>query len=713
MPKSRTCTAFISLLLSTASLTSLVSLTVAAQAPNYSETLEAATKLERIEVTSRVPHYQQSLSKVLPQTRVLDDTSHSSDSLAELFINAPEISLNGQGGLLQSVNIRGFSRWRIQTLVEGIPVYTERRAGTSAEFVPPAMVSDAFITAGAASTQLGSGAIGGGLDIQLAQPQKQALKFAFGDSQHYRDVQWQGKVAMAGAQQNQHSLQYAFNHRHANNSDDGNGKNRLDGFEQHSALLRFQNGSDTALSAKSLREGLLFWSGANNVNKSSADDPAQRFTLYPENTHLLGKLTFNWHNAAVYVHDSKLETLVTRPGNRTNFTRNDALDLGVQFSDQFSWGNGTVNWRAGIDGRTNVTAREVERAFIDLEGSEEGIGEEGGEEALSQTELTFDRLNLDGEQWEASMALDTEQALTHSRTNQSTLNWVGGVRVARHWLKNKLADATVNPFSDLSNNSTNQTQTSGFLGLAWQANANWKSTAYLSSAYRVPSLTELYFNGATPRGTVLGNANLKTEQARNAQLSVQYEQQNSLLELSLFHQRIDNYIERVRINDELRQYRNIGSGENGENSNGGDSADIQGISYRWQQQGSVNTIASVVDWQWQLSGQWLSGENNAGQPIQDIPPAEHRAVWRLMGDVSQAHIAVRYRQRSNEIVNGELPTPGVTTIDLGFSHQFNDTLKLNLAVTNLTDKLYVTSRDDLAPFARGRNVQLGVVWGLD
>ena len=606
---------------------------------------------DRIEVTAEPPGYQQALSTILPQQQVLDETSFSSDSLATLLNQAPGINLNGQGGLLQTINIRGFARWRIQTLVEGIPIYTERRAGTAVEFIPPNFVSQAFITPGAASTQLGSGAIGGGIDLQLWIPEESLLQFTYGHNQDHRDVLYQG---LSQPDDPDNSVSWQVNHRHGNHSSDANNKIIFDGFEQNSISLRKRSESEL------VEEILVLHSSANNVAKASADLPEERFTLYPNNTHTLAKVSIDWHNSFIYVHDSKIDTHIDRPGKRVNQIHNEALGLGAQASDQFQWQNWQWQWRTAIDARTGVRAFETEIQMDNNLDTDEHV--------------SFARLNLDAEQWEASVALDA------NRTTDKG-SWAAGTRVAH--IKQK---------DSLSHRSEADTNFSGFIGYAHGLNQHWQLAGYLSSAYRVPSLTERFFNGSTPRGTVLGDASLDTEIARNIEANLSYEEKHTSASIALFVQKIDNYIERLRISSELRQYRNL------------DEARIQGINYQWQTQFSGDD----VDWKINVGGQWLWGEDQNNNPVADITPAQHRLSLSFFGEQNNGFVAITHRQASDEVVNDELTTPGITIIDAGYQWHINEQLKLSLNLNNLTDKLYVTSRDDLAPFARGRDAQLSI-----
>jgi iron complex outermembrane receptor protein len=607
----------------------------------------SSQNIERIQVKTKPPAYQSAILQVLPEQAVMDETSFSSDSLADLLSQSPSVNLNGQGGLLQAINIRGFARWRVQTLVEGIPIYTERRAGTSIEFVAPTFVEQAFITQGAASTQLGSGAIGGGVDLQLVSPDSTTLQLGVGSAQDFRSVQFQGSST---AEQSLFDVQWMFNHRHANNSEDGNGRLITDRFEQSSAALRLNNDNGW------LNEVLLLSSQTTNAGKASADEVNERITLYPQNDHLLGKFTFDWHNAVFYFHQSRLETVITRPQERINETVNESTDWGLKLHNQVNWNGWDLFWRANIDARQNVKAFE----------REVGVDHQ----------LVFDSPLINADQIEASMALDFSKFVAGG-------SFVAGTRLSHL----SQSDA----ISDVQRDDTN---ISAFAGYAHAFGAGWRAGLYASNAYRVPSLTERFFNGVTPRGTVRGDVNLTTETARNVEINVSYVQANFSGSVAMFSQYIDDYIERQVITNDLRQYRNL------------ESAKIQGASYQLQWDIDFGDWSGQVDW----GGQWLSGENNLREDIADISPAQHRLGFKIGYQSIDAFMVITHRQSSSQEVVGERPTESATWLNLGVKHTVNESLSLDLNVNNLTDQVYFSSRDDLAPFARGRDVHLSLTY---
>ena len=72
--------------------------------------------------------------------------------LTEMVSQVPSVSENGQGGLFQTYSIRGVSRQRVLTLVSGMRIVSDRRAGTSGSFVDPQLMGSVDVLRGPSST---------------------------------------------------------------------------------------------------------------------------------------------------------------------------------------------------------------------------------------------------------------------------------------------------------------------------------------------------------------------------------------------------------------------------------------------------------------------------------------------------------------------------------------------------------------------------------
>ena len=89
-------------------------------------------------------------------------------TIAELAVSQPGVAYTGQGGLFQTLAIRGLSRDRVGSFYLDIPLLTERRAGTAASFVDPFMLQDLQIIRGPATTHYGSGNLAGVIALRPA-----------------------------------------------------------------------------------------------------------------------------------------------------------------------------------------------------------------------------------------------------------------------------------------------------------------------------------------------------------------------------------------------------------------------------------------------------------------------------------------------------------------------------------------------------------------
>ena len=86
-------------------------------------------------------------------------------SVLDAVVEIPGVSQNGQAGLFQVFSVRGVSRQRVLTMLDGVRLTSERRAGVSASFVDPLLLGELDVLRGPASTYYGSGALGGALQM--------------------------------------------------------------------------------------------------------------------------------------------------------------------------------------------------------------------------------------------------------------------------------------------------------------------------------------------------------------------------------------------------------------------------------------------------------------------------------------------------------------------------------------------------------------------
>ena len=116
-----------------------------------------------------------------------------------------------------------------------------------------------------------------------------------------------------------------------------------------------------------------------------------------------------------------------------------------------------------------------------------------------------------------------------------------GIRYDYRWLRAFFLDQSTNTVTARTRNWRNPT---GSLGVTYQVNSELSVSGNLSTAWRAPNVSDLYSDGLHQSAVAYerGNPNLKPEQAYNTNVSIEYTGQRLYLDLSLYANRIENYI---------------------------------------------------------------------------------------------------------------------------------------------------------------------------
>lgn len=675
-------------------------------------------EVERYTVTAERPYYNQTLNSIFPQYSYDKSNLVGSPHINDILLQSPSVNLNGQGGQIQNINIRGFSRWRIQSLLDGIPIVSDRRAGASIGFVPPSFIQGVAVIPGASSTYLGSGAIGGAVDLLLPYNTESNLQVGWSSNQQAQDYSY---ADYAG------NTDWNLSYRKGNNGSDAQGNTLFDKFEQTALFIRHRPESGA------LKEAWTLYSDNSDIGKSSSDFPQDRVTTYPENTHWLGKVTFAFSDlfstnifstdrasndpfntgpfstdliGNLWWHQSTLDTHTLRPADRINESESKALDFGFDVGSNARINSWKVNWQVQLMGREGVIIDEREFTLVSST-SGSLVGESLIDESLLDQSLLYETI-LDQPLGLTDSSFTSEFAYELRTLNASEATVAGIADASRTFDATSIAFGGRFDWQQQSNNADDVTNTnvSGFIGASHTLLPQWVASVYLSSAFRNPSLTERYFSGETPRGTVLGDADLDTEQATNIQASLSYNSADLTGSIEVFHQKINHYIERTTVSEDVQVYRNL------------DSATIRGISYQldWQQSQAANNPENNAPnqgyWFAQLNGAWIDGEDNNGSTIADIPPNSQRLTLGYELEGVRLFSTLVYRASKRDIGDGEKALDNVTTLDIGATWQFSQRTSLQASWRNLTNQQYYVSADDKAAFAQGESVQLALTFLL-
>lgn len=94
---------------------------------------------------------------------------------------------------------------------------------------------------------------------------------------------------------------------------------------------------------------------------------------------------------------------------------------------------------------------------------------------------------------------------------------------------------------------------SGSLGFNAKINDTWRTSYYLSTGFRVPSASEMYFTYRHPAGNWLANPNLKAEKSLNQAVSIDGNGQLGRFNLNVYHTRYRNFLTEQETTQRIRE----------------------------------------------------------------------------------------------------------------------------------------------------------------
>ena len=432
-------------------------------------------------------------------------------SIIGVIENSAGIAANGQGGRLQNYSIRGISRQRVMTQISNVRIVTDRRAGTAANFIDPILFEHIDIYRGASSSQSGSGALGGTVNITprtFNQGSFSAGYNSLGD-ENYQMLGWGNS-----------NTSIAISRRDAGNSKAANGDELNTHFSQYSAVINHHweiTEHDFNI--------LIIPALANNSGKSNTDFP-NRITNYPTEKHLFVKLDITPYNASwngeFSVHINTLDTQVIRKNTSETKIENKSYDFSAKLFK--AWGYKSLLGQFGLEyfGRRGVESTETEHTFSTME-------------SIRQTTLD------DGE--------GNEYALFNNIT------WKLGPGELQAGLRYSYLLQ-----SHRRESSIDEHILAGNIGYLLTLSNDLELSGLFSTGFRMPSLSERYFSGVTGRGTVVGNQDLVPEFAYHLDLGMNHFGDNHSLSIHGFYNIIENYIERFEIQENVLAFKNISAG---------------------------------------------------------------------------------------------------------------------------------------------------------
>ncbi len=584
-----------------------------------------------------------------------EDKAAAPATLAELVEGVAGVSENGQGGIFQVFSIRGVSRHRVLTLVSGIPIIGERRAGVSTSFIDPTLMGSVDVLRGPASTYYGSGALGG--VVQIFPRIFDGLHVDAGyDSQgdaNYGRIGW-------GATDDDGLWSLGVAYRTADNDE------AADGTELNSHYSQFSGSITRAWSAGGLDyEILAMPSYGRDIGKPNTDFPG-RTTNYPRETHLLLRFGVTDHGrdggspwkVSAFIHPNDLITSDLRTGNRFTEVENEAFDFGASWQREWS--------RAGGEGRLSSLAG---RYGIDYVGRR-GVDANERRRDLNDGTITELQTLDDGTQDEAA-------AYGSVRWSLGPATFQAGGRFT--WQRQRNGDEA----------SRDDSAATAFLGYVRPLGRGFEIAANVGTGLRFPNLSERFFTGTTGRGGVIGNPGLESESSLTIDLGLRWYGERTFLSTQVFHQTIDDYIERVEITDDLLTFVNLTSGT----ITGFEIEGFHQLSEPW-----------LLTW----SGHLLDGEDDDGNSLADVPANRLQLGLQYERSVWKGQLQVQHRANKEDPGSGEKAIPSAQLVSASLSYRLGSGLALTLQGRNLLDEEYFNSADRRTQVAPGRSIGLSL-----
>lgn len=575
-----------------------------------------------------------------------EQTVQAPNTVANIITQQAGVALNGQGGLFQSYNIRGFSRSRIKTEVDGIPIITDRRAGNAVSFIPSELISGVYIQKGPQSTLYGSDAMGGVISIATN---------AFNSSAVGITMQPQDNAQHIWARFNGESISASVIHRQADNgrspSNEGTSSTELN--TQYQQLAATLSAAFTWHDIDIFASSII--SQGDDIGKSSSTFPQQRISSYPQDDHLLSQIEFSspgqW-KVKLYQHQQQWQTHIVRLDDNQATARSNITDY--QSNTYGAYGSWLVdNTVLGLEwfGRHNIDISEREFSS-------------GGELAWAKTVVDADE--------------DTYAAY-----------------ILHDWHVNKLTLATGARFDSINVSAQQQTKRDNFLSLSadisYTLSAQTFASIQIANAFRFPTVSELFFSGETPRGNTQGNMDLEPEQSLGLQISINHQLTPEFsTRFNAYHYDIDDYIERYTL-DNIRYYRNS------------ERVTIRGFEL-------INDWRINPQWQTSLGLQWQQSRDINNNTVDDgLPKALKWALnWQHNAINIRQQLTVLLER--SDVGPSESTQASELIWQITGDYQLSEDITLSMSILNITDNEYRASSDEDAAYQPERTINISGLW---
>jgi outer membrane receptor protein involved in Fe transport len=249
--------------------------------------------------------------------------------------------------------------------------------------------------------------------------------------------------------------------------------------------------------------------------------------------------------------------------------------------------------------------------------------------------------------------------------------------------------ATRNRGGYFGNRSTNDVALSGFTALTAGPYRGVTGTVQVASGYREPSLSDRYFRGVSGRGFVTGNPGLEPERSLQFDAGIRWSGARTRVALYAYDYRIQELVERYREGADFF-FRNRGE------------ADVRGL--------ELETVTRLPrDLELQLGAAIARGEDvDTGDALDDIGAPSISGSLRWASERASAFVTASAYARDDRPGPVEVERAGYVDVDIGAGWRLSPLFELRVVVRNATNVQRFGSPDEVAAFAPGRSVMVGI-----
>lgn len=563
--------------------------------------------------------------------------------------------------------IRGLARGRTLVLIDGARVTSERRAGSSATYLDPAVIEAVDVARGPGSVAYGSDAFGGVIAVRtrrVAEGQPWAARLSVTGAHGVPEGRVYGEVSKGLPKG---SVLVAAHARGADDWTSPEGEVFNSGYEDRGVLARLQH----RVGPGTVSVGFQGDYG-RNIDRPRNNSRTVRFHYPSEDSN---RVTASYEQPAfgglrrlsvttffgTFNQRTDQDRFATATTGRS-IERADvsARDYGVRAFGETLFGRARVELGVDVNGRVGLEAVD-DLVSYDLAGAVAG----------TRPNLSIDSAS----RHDAAVYASTDTALT------SVLSLGAGVR----------GDyvTTRNDGGYFGNLSTGNGAASGFVGLTAGSFGGFSTTMQVARGFRDPTLSDRYYRGPTGRGFITGNPGLDPETSLQFDGALRYTHPRFRLAASLYHYRIDNLIERFQQTTDVFFFRNRGR------------ARVRGVEVEGQ-----------ADLGWdvtlEFAAQRAEGRSlDDGAYLDDIAPLTVTTVVRkTFGPHAYALGRLAFYSDDDRFGPTERAVPGYTMVDAGGGFRIAGPLEARIHGRNLLNSTYYASQDVRAVFAAGRAANL-------